>query len=467
MKVLPAFFLTRYPGLAVTIASLAFSSCASAQPAAGSGLAPGAVQQPYYRHSGSAYIPPGTVARAPSQPARNGQQAPSAPAGYQPGFGTPPVATRPGATYRPPSVKAPVTLKPSSAKPGGSLESKVARLEKNDAHQDRRLNSLEGGGGSVPAKTDVYAPTEGALYTVKPGDTLWRIASRNGTSVKALKSANHLSGETIAVGQALMIPGKTSSGASSSVAATGGSGSHIVRPGDSFASVARRYGVSQDALARANPSAYADRLLVGEKLNIPGQQAAPAPSVASGGATVASRSHVVKKGESLGAIAKSYGVSTASVASANKLKNANLIAPGMKLRIPGTAPAQLSAPAPAYPEADSDTTPLPEASLAVGKEAPSVSAPALASQPASTAPAAPLPSLETRPVVAPATAPVSSNRRGIVAYRLERGDDIQTVAALFNTTPEKIRSMNNLSADKKLKEGDEVVVPSLGAVSLN
>lgn len=469
MKVLPAFFLTRYPGLAVTIASLAFSSWVSAQPAAGSGLAAGAVQQPYYRHSGSAYVPPGTVVRPQTQPSRGGaQQAPSAPSGYQPGFGTPP-AVRPGATYRPPSVKAPVA-KPSSSK-SGSLESKVARLEKNDAHQDRRLSSLEGGGGSVPAKQDVYAPTEGALYTVKPGDTLWRIASRNGTSVKSLKSANHLSGETIAVGQALMIPGKASGGASSSVTAPSSSGSHIVRPGDSFASVARRYGVSQDALARANPSAYADRLLVGEKLNIPGQQASPPPAATSGSgaaAAVASRSHVVKKGESLGAIARSYGVSTASVASANKLKNANLIAPGMKLRIPGTVPAKISTPAPAYPDADPDTTPMPEASLAAHREVPAVSSPASVSLPATTtAPAAPLPSLETKPVMAPATAPVSSNRRGIVAYRLERGDDIQTVAALFNTTPEKIRSMNNLSADKKLKEGDEVVVPSLGAVSLN
>ena len=77
---------------------------------------------------------------------------------------------------------------------------------------------------------------------------------------------------------------------------------------------------------------------------------------------------------------------------------------------------------------------------------------------------APAPAYEPLPKAAP---PTSSNRRGIVAYRLERGDDINTVAALFNTTPEKIREMNKLPADRKLKEGEEVVVPSLGAVSLN
>ncbi len=47
----------------------------------------------------------------------------------------------------------------------------------------------------------------GATYTVKPGDSLIRIASLNKVSVAELSSANGLSGNNIRVGQALVIPG--------------------------------------------------------------------------------------------------------------------------------------------------------------------------------------------------------------------------------------------------------------------
>lgn len=48
-------------------------------------------------------------------------------------------------------------------------------------------------------------PTNGT-YTVQRGDTLWRIATRNGTTVSALKSANNLTSDLIFVGQVLVIP---------------------------------------------------------------------------------------------------------------------------------------------------------------------------------------------------------------------------------------------------------------------
>ena len=455
MKAKPAVFFAKHPRLAVTAMMLTFS-LAQAQGQS----APGAVQQPYYRQPGSAYVPPGTTARAP-------QTRPSAPAaaqqGYQPGFGTPPGQSTP--SYKPPTIKGSTAARPKvPVLPSGkskpvSLESKVARLEKKDVHQDRRLNSLERGAGSPTIEGGgSYVPDTGKLYTVRPGDTLWRIADKHSTSINALKSANRLSGETIAVGQTLRIPGH-----GSAPAEVRESGSHVVRPGDTFSRIAQANGVSQDALARANPSAYPDRLLVGEKLTIPGKSAGPAPRSSgtnSPAPVSSSRYHVVKKGESLGAIAKMHGIPTATVVTANKLKNANMIEPGQRLVIPGGSVTKPAAPAPIFPPADSDTTPLPGAGLMA--EAP---APAPAPAPlASNLTAAPAPAYEPLPKAAP---PTSSNRRGIVAYRLERGDDINTVAALFNTTPEKIREMNKLPADRKLKEGEEVVVPSLGAVSLN
>ncbi len=46
---------------------------------------------------------------------------------------------------------------------------------------------------------------EGEFYTVKPGDTIWEIASRTGISVTRLKQLNDLTGNTIFAGQKLKL----------------------------------------------------------------------------------------------------------------------------------------------------------------------------------------------------------------------------------------------------------------------
>jgi LysM repeat protein len=60
------------------------------------------------------------------------------------------------------------------------------------------------------------SPSPGAAtpesYRVKPGDTLWSIATTHGSggdvraAVYSIRSANHLSGATIVPGQTLVVP---------------------------------------------------------------------------------------------------------------------------------------------------------------------------------------------------------------------------------------------------------------------
>lgn len=44
------------------------------------------------------------------------------------------------------------------------------------------------------------------IYIVKSGDTLWSIAKANGISVNELKSANNLTNNLLSLGQELIIP---------------------------------------------------------------------------------------------------------------------------------------------------------------------------------------------------------------------------------------------------------------------
>jgi lipoprotein-anchoring transpeptidase ErfK/SrfK len=90
------------------------------------------------------------------------------------------------------------------------------------------------------------------------------------------------------VGQTLVIPsrGSYSAAAAPSVAASSSGGTYTVRRGDTLFRIALNHGVSTDALARANGISNVSHIYVGQALRIPGTgaaaaQAAPAPRAAS------------------------------------------------------------------------------------------------------------------------------------------------------------------------------------------
>jgi murein DD-endopeptidase MepM/ murein hydrolase activator NlpD len=97
--------------------------------------------------------------------------------------------------------------------------------------------------------------------------------------------------------------------------------------------VAHRFHVPIDALIRANHIKDPDRIVAGKQLVIPG--ATPGAVPARAAAPVVT--HVVKKGETLSAIATAQHVSVATLVKANKLANANRLRIGQVLVVPGAA----------------------------------------------------------------------------------------------------------------------------------
>lgn len=111
-----------------------------------------------------------------------------------------------------------------------------------------------------------------AAYTVRPGDTLSGIAQRLGVSTSALASANSLGDpDRVIAGTTLQLPGRGAPTTAGRV--------HNVASGENLSVIARRYGVSVGALARANRLDASRLLRIGTTLTVP----AAAVGVAPGG----------------------------------------------------------------------------------------------------------------------------------------------------------------------------------------
>ncbi len=175
--------------------------------------------------------------------------------------------------------------------------------------------------------------TPASTYTVAKGDSLWTIAKKHHITVAELASINNLkAGATVRVGQKLIIPGKAVSHGASTATAE-----------------------ATTSKTTAGKSAAADT---------------PAPARAAG----ESVKHVVKPGETLGAIARKYQVKVGEVATANNITDPAKIRPGMELTIPGwQAPAGKASKTPARsnaetppPASDSPVQPAPQQDLDSG-----------------------------------------------------------------------------------------------------
>lgn len=187
-------------------------------------------------------------------------------------------------------------------------------------------------GDVIPAST----------YAVAKGDSLWTIAKKHQITVAELSAANNIRANSpIRLGQKLIIPGKLPNG-------------HSGVP-------------DRSSTAAVNTPA-------------PAPTAAPAPR-----GSAESVKHVIRPGETLGAIARKYQVKVGEIALANNISDPAKIRPGQELIIPGwkapTAKSNRPAPAPAAtsrpPEVERpvENTPSPIEAAPVGS-APSLVIPA-------------------------------------------------------------------------------------------
>lgn len=142
--------------------------------------------------------------------------------------------------------------------------------------------STDSSSSSTPTTT-----SSNHTYTVKSGDTLYRIAKNNGTSVQQLKDWNNLSSHLIYVNQVLKISGTGTVSSSPSAPvqektnetqaspAPSNSKSYKVQPGDTMWSVAQRHGISISQLKQWN-NLSSNTIYINQVLQVGGQAAVQA-----------------------------------------------------------------------------------------------------------------------------------------------------------------------------------------------
>jgi LysM repeat protein len=230
-----------------------------------------------------------------------------------------------------------------------------------------------------PAPTVKTTKQAAKFYTVKPGDSLLRIANQFNLTLGELKSLNKLSSTLIVPGQKLNVSDfilindiKPASSLKPVVKSkpleTTQTDIYTVKAGDTLGHIAIRSGVSINQLKEWN-QLKVDTIYTGQKLSLkigptvvlPSSPPVKMPVVTKPTATTV---YVVKSGDTLGHISLLFGVSLADLRNWNQLKNDKIFV-GQQLNIQKNS--VVSPPPPPTSTATSGTTPASTTSTYVVK----------------------------------------------------------------------------------------------------
>ncbi|HPM01354.1 MAG TPA: LysM peptidoglycan-binding domain-containing protein [Candidatus Cloacimonadota bacterium] len=169
---------------------------------------------------------------------------------------------------------------------------------------------------------DNNVSVENTTYKVKKGDTLFRIAKAHQMNVEDLKKLNNITNNELKVGQVLLI-NKIKQPSSVSVQGSDSESkiiiTHRVKKKETLASIAKLYGTSKGEIQKLN-SLKSSRLKAGQVLKIQTAKPENEPQQ-SEPLRLNEKFHIVKKNQSLSAIAKLYQIDIIDLLDYNNLKD--------------------------------------------------------------------------------------------------------------------------------------------------
>lgn len=181
-------------------------------------------------------------------------------------------------------------------------------------------------------------PNNMFMYTVKAGDTLYKIATKYNTTVDAIKNLNYLKNDNLSVGQVLRIP-ETYTKEEELILPN--YINYVVGKGDTLYSIAKKNNISVDTIIKDNALTN-NNLTIGQnlKIRIPSNsnieiEECIGPDYTPPEDTIPYTTYTVKKGDSLYSIANKFNTSVSAITNLNNLTNNNLSI-NQVLKIPET-----------------------------------------------------------------------------------------------------------------------------------
>ena len=172
-----------------------------------------------------------------------------------------------------------------------------------------------------------------STYTLKPGDTLLKVANRFGMTVPDLRAANKIpTGRNVKIGSTLLVKQAGSEDISHSEAKSKMELvplpskrriTYHVRKGDTISTVAKRFGVSITDIRRIN-RLKGNVIRVGQRLKLEVRDVKRRK--------ISARNYTVRSGDTLYSIAKKFNLSVSHLRDTNDLDDLQL-KPGQRLRI--------------------------------------------------------------------------------------------------------------------------------------
>ena len=141
-------------------------------------------------------------------------------------------------------------------------------------------------------------------YTVKKGDSLYKIANEYNTTVDELMKLNNLSSNLLSIGQKILIPKQNESQ----------DFDYIVKLGDTLYSIANKYNTTVNEIKSLN-NLNSNLLTIGQTLKLP---------------KIKNNTYIVKSGDNLYSIANKYNTTVDELKKKNNLSS-NLLTIGQVL----------------------------------------------------------------------------------------------------------------------------------------
>ncbi|MDZ5711429.1 C40 family peptidase [Jeotgalibacillus haloalkalitolerans] len=187
-----------------------------------------------------------------------------------------------------------------------------------------------------------------STYKVSSGDTLWKIALENQTSVNQIKQLNDLTSDIIFPNQLLKLSGEAVSSSNTGSTTSVSGSTYVVKAGDTLYGIALKTNTSLSSIRSLN-NLTSHLIYPGQSLKLEGSVHTSSNSSdvsSSSGSSSSSNTstYTVKSGDYLSKIAVNHGISLSELMNLNGLSG-YLIYPGQTLKVTGTATNVSSGPA--------------------------------------------------------------------------------------------------------------------------